>query len=145
MTKVSFYIIEKASGSAAENFFCRLTEKVLSADNTVYIHTMDQAHTSKVDDLLWTYQEEKFIPHEVLSTEVPLAKVLIGYEENPVIPQTHHDVMINLHEDTPPFFSQFERVAEIITPDESSKIKGRERYQFYRDRGYSIETHKLTL
>lgn len=145
MTKVSFYIIEEDSAKAANSFYCRLTEKVLSHDNTVYIHTRDHLHAGDVDDQLWSFQEEKFIPHQLFSVLPHTAKVLIGHEDSPHLPDTYHDVLINLHDETPAFFSQFERVAEIVQPDEQSKKKGRERFQFYRDRGYSLETHKLKL
>jgi len=71
--------------------------------------------------------------------------VLINHLSEIQIPSTHHDVLINLNHEIPSFFSQFDRVAEIITSDISSKEKGRDRYQFYRDRGYSLETHKMSL
>ena len=147
MTRIDFYIIENGSEEARDRFICRLTEKVWSQNNATYIHTMDEQQASQYDELLWTYQDTSFIPHHVTTPEdlSPSAKtVLIGHESNANI-TAHHDVLINLHHDAPSFFSQFDRVAEIITTDETSKIKGRERYQFYRDRGYALETHKMSL
>ena len=148
MTRVDFYIIEQGSEQATETFICRLTEKALSQDNTVYIHTMDDKHAIKYDELLWTFNEESFIPHQLMKNETEQSKVqnvLIGHQVAEDISVTYHDVLINLNHEAPSFFSQFERVAEIITTDETSISKGRERYQFYRDRGYALETHKLSL
>ena len=147
MTRIDFYIIESGSKEATDTFICRLTEKAWSQNNTIYIHTMDEQQSTQYDELLWTYQDTSFIPHQVTTPDAlsPRAKtVLIGHESTANITD-HHDVLINLHHDAPSFFSQFERVAEIITSDETSKIKGRERYQFYRDRGYALETHKMSL
>lgn len=148
MTRIDFYIIENDPGPAIETFICRLTEKVWSKNNSIYIHTMDEQHAIKYDELLWSFNENSFIPHELIqhkTIHTEAQNVLIGHQTSEEIPVTHHDVLINLHHETPSFFSQFERVAEIITVDEISRSKGRERYQFYRDRGYALETHKMTL
>lgn len=148
MTRIDFYIIEDGSEMATETFICRLTEKVWSQNNAVYIHTMDEQHATKYDELLWTFTEESFVPHQLLQSETAnteINTILIGHSANKETPTTCHDVLINLNHDAPSFFSQFERVAEIITNDETSRSKGRERYQFYRDRGYALETHKMSL
>ena len=142
MTRIDFYIIEEGSEQATDNFICRLTEKAFSQSNAVFIHTLDEQHATKLDDLLWNFNEASFIPHQLTSSESCNTPVLIGHETTEI---PHHDVLINLHREAPSFFSQFDRVAEIITTDETSKIKGRERYQFYRDRGYALETHKMSL
>lgn len=154
MTRIDFYIIEQGSSEATDSFICRLTEKAWSQDNAVYIHTQDQQQASKYDELLWTFSENSFVPHQVienppvsqsLDSAFSIKDILIGHSASEETPTTCHDVLINLHHEAPSFFSQFERVAEIITNDETSRSKGRERYQFYRDRGYALETHKLSL
>jgi DNA polymerase-3 subunit chi len=35
-------------------------------------------------------------------------------------------------------------VAELVNQDQVIKDAGRERFRFYRDRGYALETHTLT-
>ena len=148
MTRVDFYIIEQGSDEATEKFICRLTEKAWSQNNAVYLHTMDGKHAAKYDELLWAFNEDSFIPHQLIQNDTDQSEtqnVLIGHQTAEDLSVTYHDVLINLNHEAPSFFSQFERVAEIITTDETSISKGRERYQFYRDRGYALETHKLSL
>ena len=58
-------------------------------------------------------------------------------------PASYDGVMINLGLDVPEFFSRFERVLEIVDADPSARSKSRERYKFYRDRGYELATHNL--
>ena len=53
------------------------------------------------------------------------------------------DLLINLGDEQPIFFSQFERVAEFINDDKELKLLGRERYRFYQQRGYELSTHKI--
>lgn len=144
MTRIDFYIIEKGSVEATETFICRLTEKAWSQNNAVYMHTEDEKHAVKYDDLLWTFNETSFVPHQISTDNTDEKTVVIGHDSTADI-TSHHGVLINLNHEAPSFFSQFERVAEIITTDETSKTKGRERYQFYRDRGYALETHKMSL
>ena len=148
MIRIDFYIIEEGSEQATETFICRLTEKAWSHNNDVYIHAIDEQHAAKYDELLWTFNEESFIPHQLIQNETNKTEtknIQIGHSGAEETPTTCHDVLINLNHEAPSFFSQFERVAEIITTDETSRTKGRERYQFYRDRGYALETHKMSL
>ena len=145
MTRIDFYIIEEGSEEATDIFICRLTEKIWSQNNAVYIHVADEQHATRYDELLWTFSEDSFVPHQLAAEENNEKMVLIGHQTTAEIPTRQHDVLINLNHETPSFFSQFERVAEIITTDEISRNKGRERYQFYRDRGYALETHKMSL
>lgn len=148
MTRVNFYIIETGTDEAIDTFICRLTEKAWSQDNTVYLHVQNEQHAMKFDDLLWSFNDESFVPHQIpvnSNNAQPEKSVVINHVSDCQIPTTHHDVLINLNHETPSFFSQFDRVAEIITMDETSKEKGRQRYQFYRDRGYALETHKMSL
>jgi DNA polymerase-3 subunit chi len=70
--------------------------------------------------------------------------------ETPVILTTdgeslpHHDVLLNLHREWPPFFSTFERLLEVVTNDEEDRQSARARYQFYRQRGYEIKVNAIT-
>ncbi len=50
-------------------------------------------------------------------------------------------MLLNLAGSVPTHFARFERVVEIVgdTPDELSGA--RERYRFYRDRGYTLNNY----
>ena len=52
-------------------------------------------------------------------------------------------VLINLQAEPPPFFSRFERLAEIVGIDEADAAAGRVRFRFYRERGYEMRMHNL--
>jgi DNA polymerase-3 subunit chi len=51
------------------------------------------------------------------------------------------EVLVNLHPEPPPFFSRFERLAEIVAADDDALAAGRARYRFYRERGYELRQH----
>lgn len=138
MTKVDFYIL---ANDSRERTACKLSEKAYGLGNRVYIHTESAQQTLHVDELLWTFRDGSFVPHERYQTgssgESPIQ---IGCDENP---DTQCDVLINLTTGVPLFFSRFLRVAELVGTDNDAKKQGRDRFRFYRDRGYSIETHEL--
>ena len=58
-------------------------------------------------------------------------------------PVVHEQVLVNLCPESPPVFSRFERLIEIVGLDEAERDLARTRFRFYRDRGYDIRTHDL--
>ena len=50
-------------------------------------------------------------------------------------------VLVNLHAEPPPFFSRFERLAEIVGVSDADVAAGRARFRFYRERGYEMRVH----
>ncbi|MDH5784045.1 MAG: DNA polymerase III subunit chi [Chromatiales bacterium] len=141
MTRVDFYILEQQQGEARNRFACRLAEKAWQQGNRVYIHTQDAEHSRRLDELLWTFRDGSFVPHALdQDANADVVPIHIGHGEEPC----HHDeVLINLTAEVPLFFSRFERVAEIVDQSEQCRTQGRERFRFYRDRGYPLENHTI--
>ncbi len=141
MTQIDFYILSEQSPHNRDMLSCRLAEKVYKLGNRLYIHTDSHSEACRVDDLLWTYRDGSFLPHEIYREgQASESPVVIGHHEEP---DAEADVLINLAPAVPLFFSRFERVAEIIAPQAGEKRGGRERYRFYRERGYALKTHNL--
>ena len=145
MTRVNFYVLENDDAANYAQFVCRLSEKVCSRSDGVFIHSADETQTRQLDELLWSFREQSFLPHQLDNEGIDARTILIQHDATHEIPASHHKVLINLNPEIPSFFSQFERVVEIISGDEKEREKGRERYRFYRDRGYPLETHKVSL
>ena len=142
MTRVDFYISPSEAGQARQLLACRIADKAYQQDCKIYIHTDSEQDASLIDDLLWTFRQGSFLPHgRYGSAEQDDCAIIIGHQ--PEAPAVSKDVLINLAQEVPLFFSQFERVAEMINEDEIQKQHGRERYRFYRDRGYELKTHQL--
>ncbi len=138
MTNVDFYIL--ANGSQ-DHIACKLSEKAWSLGNRVYIHTESAQQAKHIDELLWTFRDGSFVPHEQYQTNVTCeSPIQIGCHESP---DTDCDVLINLAAEVPLFFSRFLRVAELVGTNLTAKTQGRERFRFYRDRGYPLKTHEL--
>ena len=142
MTRVDFYVLENQENLAQQRLACRIADKAYSKQHQVYVHTNDQQQTEQLDQLLWAYQDGSFLPHcQSQASEAKATPVIIGHDHEP---EEKTDVLINLADSVPPFYSRFERIVELVTGDEPTRLKARERYKYYRDRGYAIETHKLS-
>ena len=140
MTRIDFYILQSGSPGAGNAVACRLTEKAYQLGHKVYIHTADADQTEALDELLWTFRAGSFVPHRRCDAGDDFAPVLIGHGEAPEI---RPDVLINLSGEVPLFFSRFERVAEVVEGEEPQRAGARERFRFYRERGYELATHEL--
>ena len=55
----------------------------------------------------------------------------------------HHQVLINLDAQAPAQFASFERLIEVVGAGAEDREAGRERYRFYRERGYPLTHHDL--
>jgi DNA polymerase-3 subunit chi len=142
VTQIDFYILNDQAKGDRFLLACRLTEKAYLAGHRVCINTGSEADAGRIDELLWTYKEQSFIPHESVNSQVDLstAPVQIACQIN----QTEeHDVLINLASEVPACFSQFERLLEPVDQMETNKVSGRSRYRYYRDCGYSITNHEI--
>lgn len=137
MTEVSFYAHAADKLAVAR----QIAAKAWSQNRNVLIYAPDEAVAANMDRLLWSQPALSFVPH--CRDNHPLAEVtpvIIG-ERADALPSA--DVLINLGNEPPPLFSRFERLVEIVTDEENDLIQGRQRYRFYKDRGYELVNHDL--
>lgn len=141
MTRIDFYILPGAELQDRWLFACRLIEKAYKIGHQLYVHTDDEETTACIDDALWQYRSDSFIPHRRFDQQLDMpAPVEIGHQHDP---KEHHDILINLAHETPAFFSRFHRVAEVVVQQPRSLEASRISYAFYRDRGYPMKTHDM--
>jgi len=142
MTRVDFYVSPNQTGDAELQLACRIADKAWQKQNRVYINAASVQQAQLLDDLLWVFRDGAFLPHCLVSaSEAAETPVTIGCDNPPATPP---EVMINLGNEVPGFFSRFARVVEIVAGDDATRDRARERFRFYRDRGYPLETHELS-
>ena len=144
MTQIDFYILDSDSDDARLRLACKIVDKATQLDNHVFIHSSSDDEAQQIDELLWTFSQGSFIPHRIVRetlAEAPLEPVLIGVNQPPA--PGRWDVLINLAPEVPEFFSRYERVAEVVDGNATRRERSRERYRFYRDRGYKLNTHQV--
>lgn len=132
MTKVDFY----TGVSDKLDTACLLSHKAMQNGMRVLLHTPDATTTDKLEQMLWQFPATAFVPHCCIDAEAAAdMPVIIGHQS---VPFPHSELLISLHSDTLPFFSRFERVIEIVSQEAEDARLGRERYSFYRERGYEM-------
>ncbi len=142
MTQIDFYILEEKARGNRYMLACRLIEKIYHQGRRIFVHTQSEEESRHMDRLLWTFRQGSFVPHARLEKAKPSATpVIIGCTEEA---GDESDVLVNLALQVPNFFSRFERVAELIDREQEIKLAGRQRFKFYRDRGYPLNTHQIT-
>jgi len=144
VTRVDFYRL--AERSAGDRFLlaCRLVDKAHGQGCPVYVHTAGKSDAEKLDRLLWTFRQQSFIPHGLAGDSEPaITPILIGWDTPPT--GVEDGLLINLAPGVPAFFSRFDRLAELIDGQPEVREQGRDRYKFYRDRGYPLHYHEVRL
>jgi DNA polymerase III subunit chi len=120
----------------------RIVAKAYAQHGSVRVLTADAAMTEALDRRLWVEPSTGFLPHcrlqSPLAAETP---ILVDHAAEHAGPAA---VLVNLADAPPPFFSRFERLAEIVGIGEDEASAGRERYRYYRERGYELRVHDLS-
>jgi DNA polymerase III subunit chi len=138
MTTIDFYthVADRLDVAA------RIVAKAYAAHGSARVLTPDRATTDALDRLLWLQTPLSFLPHCRMDSAVA-AETPIWIDES-----LEHNgpaaVLVNLCAGPPPFFSRFERLAEIVGVDEADAAAARERFRFYRERGYELRSHNLS-
>lgn len=139
MTRVDFYILHDATERLL--FASRVAEKAVKQRLKTYIHASNKQQAEAIDEMLWVNQEQSFVPHVLVEhPNVAQSPIVIG---NDFEPGSEYELLINLADEMPLFFSRFPRMVEVIDRDEDVKRAGRERYKFYQDRGYPMDVHQI--
>ena len=135
MTRIDFHtnIPDKLS------YACRLTRKARAADYRIVVLAQDNAQLRELDEALWRFSDLDFLPHveagDRLADRTPIILTDADSAELP-----HHQILINLSRKPPVHFARFERLFEIVSANDEDKLAARERYVFYKQRGYPL-TH----
>jgi DNA polymerase-3 subunit chi len=141
---VSFYVLSSGISATRLGYACRLAEKAYKLQNRIHAHAGDTAMAKALDELLWTFRQGSFVPHELLAPGGQ-APITIGSADadGPVEPPAA-DLLINLADEVPAFFDRYPRIAEIIDGSPASREAGRERHRFYCEHGLEPETHEVS-
>ena len=138
LTQIDFYFhVEDKLRTA-----CALSSKATSRGLRVLAFCPDAGAAQKFSRLLWTTPAIGFVPHCAPGDRLAAVTPVIVDHNGADLP--HDQVLLNLRDEWPPFFSRFQRLLEIVSLDEEDRRLARERFRFYRDRGYEIRSHDMS-
>jgi DNA polymerase-3 subunit chi len=142
MTEIHFYtgLSDKVS------YACTLVSKAVQRGKRVVVFGSDAELLKRFDQALWSSEPLSFIPHvmhdDALAAATPVVLAACAPAEAEPLP--HHEVLVNLDQTLPKFFSRFDYLMELVEQNEQDSQAARERWKFYKQRGYSIEHHQKT-
>jgi len=142
MPSVDFYVVSDSAPDAHLRQACRIAEQAVDQGQRVFVRATNAADLKRIDDLLWTFGDRSFLPHEIATSSSPSherIKILIG--DTP--PLEFRDVIINVSPDASTDNEGVARVAEFVANDEERKAAARERFKYYRAHGLEPVTHNL--
>ena len=143
MSEIDFYLISDTIPKARLSFACKLLEKAYTKQHQIYVHTPDAATANQLNDMLWTFHDISFVPHQIVDekTQDTPPPIVIGFSNDN--PAKHHDILMNLDTNIPIFFKEFDRIIEIVSEDENQKNISRNKYKQYKQNGYEIKINDL--
>jgi DNA polymerase-3 subunit chi len=134
-------VLAETAPAARLKVACRIAAKAYLAGQRVLVWHTDREELARFDELLWTFADTSFVPHEWLgaASEAP---VLLSAGE---LPAGAVGVLINLapSPEPPPIATAAERIVEIIAAGPGHREAGRARFRAYRQLGCEPVTHTL--
>ncbi|WP_417707385.1 DNA polymerase III subunit chi [Rheinheimera aquimaris] len=142
--QVNFYLLDETApqnelSTVPAHFAlaCQLCADLYRAKQRVFVYTADQQQAEAFDELLWQFDAERFVPHN-LSGEGPRygAPVEISWQA----PRQNRHVLVNLADTVPAFANRFNQIIEFVPADAQLKAQARERFKHYRQLGVTPQT-----
>lgn len=141
MTRADFYQLKSDDPASRYPLLCRLLEKCLGVGQQVYIVCQDEAEALHLDQYIWAFKPDSFIPHECANDKTQ-AMVILGHTSTPVsaLP-LHSEICINLSQQLAP--QQYNRVIELVVQESEMLQTARGHYAKYSQLGWAMQYHKL--
>lgn len=135
MTLVQFYSMIDEDPASRWRLAGKLVEKANLLGHATYLHVNDLQDAESLSQALWAFKPESFLAHGFLS-EGRHERVQIGWGSEH---GEHHDIMLQLSDTIPEFFSRFNKVIELSCQHPELLNTSRIHYRYYQDRGYKIK------
>lgn len=132
--RVDFYILSQDY----ESFLYRLVDKIYKKRQSLYIHCQDQSQAEGLDEWLWTYRDDGFIPHNLMGEPLdPPPPIQLGWDAR----QARQKLILNCSDHA--IEEPMPRILEIIKNEDAAKATGRARYAHYREKKVALKTHHI--
>lgn len=139
MPSVEFHTLAEESDTARLKLACALIERSFLDGQRVLVWLDDAAQLAAFDNLLWTFGDRAFVPHEPLAAdpatcEAPVQLTCEGQLPAAVFEAGFH-TLVQLRQQPLEPMLRFGRILEVVDAEPSRRDAGRARFRFYRDHG----------
>lgn len=119
---------------------CLQVQAAWEAGERVYVWADSEAEARRLDELLWTFRDDAFVPHDLWQGEAELdTPVAVGWRAG----DPNDAACAVLARDTAPAeLAGFERVVDFAPVDVPERIgPARNRYRAFREAGFRVSFH----
>lgn len=136
MTEVTFHfnVPEKTA------YACRLLRKAWAARAPVGV-LGDAAALRALDEALWTFSSQAFIPHCGVSAPAHMLAATPIVLATDAALFTRSQVLLNLGQPAPEGFERFARLIEIVSAQPQDRAGARQRWSHYKKHGLQPQAH----
>lgn len=141
MPRADFYLIAKPRFLEEPlRLVCELARKAYDTNQWTLILVRDAAQAEELDELLWAFDDDAYIPHQIAGTddEDDLTPVLIA---TPDFDAPARALVINLRDAA--HAGPCERVLEVVPADPAAREPLRERWKQYKERGFELNKYDM--
>jgi DNA polymerase-3 subunit chi len=140
MPRADFYLIAKPRFRDDPLLLvCELAKRAFDGGQPTLILTRSFDQAEQLDEKLWEFEAEAFIPHQIAGDEDDaITPVLIVPPETATADRT---LVINLRDECAP--GLFDRVLEVVPADENERAGSRKRWTTYKAAGFDIAKHDM--
>jgi DNA polymerase-3 subunit chi len=125
---------------------CELAKKACAAGQPMLVLARDMEQAERLDDLMWSFEPDAFIPHEIAGT---------GFDDGGGDDEAETDVLIvppdidlplrplvlNLRDAA--VEGEVARVLEVVPADPSARDPLRARWTWYKARGFALNKYDM--
>ena len=135
MPRADFYLIDKPRFREQPLLLvCELTKKAYLAQQPLLILVRDLTQADAVDELLWAFDEDAFIPHQLAGDDDDAATAVLIVP--PGVDTADRPLLINLRESCAD--GRYARVLEVVAADPAERTGSRARWREYQQRGFEL-------
>jgi len=131
MSEIVFHVIDDPAEDAFWYHAAELCADAADREQPTYVVCASLAHVEGFDDYLWSYRDDRFVPHTADPEDAAHAPVFIGCD--PEAGGFAH--VINLSGQAIPRTGDRERIDEVIPPGEANREGARLRWRGYKTEG----------
>ena len=141
MPRADFYLIDKPRFREEPLLLvCELARKANDGGLYTLVLARDQAQAEELDELLWSFDPDAYIPHQIVGEDVDEEEAIVLIA-TPGADAPQRPLVINLRDE--PWLGACERVLEVVPADPAARGPLRERWKQYQALGYDLNKHDM--
>ncbi|MGC4027531.1 MAG: DNA polymerase III subunit chi [Steroidobacteraceae bacterium] len=138
MAQIEFHTLDGESDTARLKLACALIERSFLDGQRVLVWLDDAPQLAAFDNLLWTFGDRSFVPHEPLAADPAACEAPVQLTCAADLPDTLaacFQTLLPLREQASEAALRFGRVIEVVDAEPQRRNAGRARFRFYREHG----------